>query len=136
MYNFRITLDRHKERYGYRLSNFPKDYCPTESPLNYSDDPDWGVKFRYKRLNGKKILLILFLMYWGYNARLKSVEKFDQQKRREQRAMQNDEIEEVYGKKVKFLLVDKEGEQVSEKQVIKEGTYVVFWYDAKMKNYL
>ena len=50
--------------------------------------------------------------------------------------MQNDEIEEVYGKKVKFLLVDKEGEQVSEKQVIKEGTYVVFWYDAKMKNYL
>jgi hypothetical protein len=41
MYTFTTTYDRHKGRYSYRSSNFPKTYLPNESVLNYCEDPDW-----------------------------------------------------------------------------------------------
>lgn len=49
--------------------------------------------------------------------------------------MQNTEIEDIYNKKVQFLLFDTNGKGFSEKD-IRQGDYYVFWYDAKMKNYL
>lgn len=69
------------------------------------------------------------------------MEAFDRQKRFEQRAMQNQEAEEVSGKKVKFTLLDKNDREYTEQDIISSrgvsrGNYVVFWYDAKMKNYL
>jgi hypothetical protein len=45
------------------------------------------------------------------------VEEFDREKRREQRAMQNLELEELLNKKVKFLFVDEQGEEFSEKKI-------------------
>ena len=41
MYNFAITYDRHKDRYGYRTTDFSGKYTVHESTLNYAYDPDW-----------------------------------------------------------------------------------------------
>ena len=55
--------------------------------------------------------------------------------------MQNQEAEEFSGKKVKFSLVDKSEREYTEQDITSRsgqsrGNYVIFWYDAKMKNYL
>ena len=41
MYTFKITYDRHKDRFTYREKNFPAEYNVNESSLNYALDPDW-----------------------------------------------------------------------------------------------
>lgn len=73
---------------------------------------------------------------------------FDRLKRKEQRAMQNKEAEEVYDKKARFVLFDHEGKQFNEESVLRESNaespststisgskYYVLWYDSKMRNY-
>lgn len=55
--------------------------------------------------------------------------------------MQNEEAEEVHGKKVRFTLMDQRGREFTEQDIGRRGgksaiNYVIFWYDAKMKNYL
>ena len=50
--------------------------------------------------------------------------------------MQNVEIEDVYNKRVRFVLFDNKDKEFTEKDIHKSQSYIVFWYDAKMKNYL
>lgn len=83
MYNFTITENRHKGRYGYRTSNFPDSYHPLESALNYKNDPDWTVKLAPVKFKGKRFLFILFSIYLGLRWRRNMVEEVDRQKRRE-----------------------------------------------------
>ena len=54
-------------------------------------------------------LLIGVLAFFMYHRRISNVQKYDSLHRQEQRAMQNREIEEVDGKKVRFVLFDQEG---------------------------
>lgn len=61
MYSFNITYDRHKERYGYRTSNFPSEYHPNESSLNYANDPDWILKMGVRRISLKKWMFIFII---------------------------------------------------------------------------
>lgn len=49
--------------------------------------------------------------------------------------MQNTEIDDIENKLVKFLLIDKEEKEFSQKNIGK-GEYLVLWYDSKMKNYI
>ena len=53
--------------------------------------------------------------------------------------MQNKEIEEVDGKKVRFVLFDQSGNQFNEESILKnknsQPQYYIIWYDKKMKNY-
>ena len=53
--------------------------------------------------------------------------------------MQNKEIEEVDGKKVRFVLFDQHGQQFNEESILKnknsQPQYYIIWYDKKMKNY-
>lgn len=137
MYTFSITYDRHKDRYTYRTQDFPADYGVNESALNYSMDPDWYYKLRVRRINLKRWILLFGLTYWWVKNRVVTVEEFDRIKRIEQRAMQNTEIEDLYNKKVTFILYDSNGKEFTENDLVKSGNeYYVFWYDAKMKNYL
>lgn len=50
--------------------------------------------------------------------------------------MQNNEIKEVFGKKVIYVLYDKNGNKITSDYNISENTYTIFWYDTKLKNYL
>ena len=38
MKTFKMTYNRHLGRYGHRQSNFPKEYLPHESSMNYGRD--------------------------------------------------------------------------------------------------
>ena len=71
--------------------------------------------------------------------RRNKVYRYDSYHRKEQRAMQNKEIEEVEGKKARFVLFDNRGEQFNEASVLNQSKtqpkYYVLWYDRKMKNY-
>ena len=95
MYTFAVTYDRHKNKYGYRTSNFPSAYSPNESSLNYAMDQDWVYKLQADRINLKKWFLGVTLFFIWLNHRIKKVELFDKLKRQEQRAMQNTEVEEL-----------------------------------------
>ena len=48
--------------------------------------------------------------------------------------MQNVEIEDVFNKNVNFVLYDQNGKKFDQTMI--KRSYIVFWYDAKMKNYL
>ncbi len=56
------------------------------------------------------VTLGVVLLLWA-RRREQMVNEFDKQKRMEQRNMQNDEIEEFYNKKVRFLLYDINGKE-------------------------
>lgn len=114
MYTFNITTDRFAGKYGYRTGNFPKSYSVHDLPIDYAYDPDWTVKIRYERLNLKKIILVVGLIYYFLSRRVYLVEQFDKRKRYEQRAMQNQEIADVYNKKVKFVLTALDNKDFSE----------------------
>ena len=62
---------------------------------------------------------------------MRRVEVFDSNKRKEQRAMQNKEVQEFYMKKVDYKFFDEQGEQFE--PIV--GTYQILWYDPKMKNF-
>ena len=49
--------------------------------------------------------------------------------------MQNTEIDDIFNKKVRFVLFDRNGKEFTQ-SLQEPGTYYVLWYDAKMKNYL
>lgn len=83
METFRCTFDRHKDLYGCRTQNFPSQYHPLESSLNYAQDPDWSVKFMYPRINLKKWIAILLFGYWLVQWKVKRVEEYDKLKRHE-----------------------------------------------------
>lgn len=87
MYNFNLTYDRHRGRYGFKTSDFPDSYDPHESALVYTNDPDWTVKLRLKRLNLKLYFFIGCIIYILFKRRIYYVNEFDKRKRREQRAM-------------------------------------------------
>ena len=63
MYNFSISYDRHKDRYVYRTQDFPAEYQVNESSLNYANDPDWVKKLAIKRVNFKKLLFGIIVIY-------------------------------------------------------------------------
>ncbi len=51
--------------------------------------------------------------------------------------MQNSEVEDLQNKKITFQLYNTEGKPFTETAIRSNGRdYFVFWYDAKMKNYL
>ena len=52
--------------------------------------------------------------------KVRQVESFDRLKRKEQRAMQNQEAEEVYDKKARFVLFYPNGEQFNEETILRE----------------
>jgi len=135
MFTFVHTYDRHLNQYPARTKDFPSSYEYYESPLNWGYDPDWSVKIQPLRINFKKIFAFFLLGAIYLRYRIKKVEAFDQRKRREQRAMQNKEVEEFQGRNVKFRLKDAHGNLFTEKD-IGQHEYVVLWYDAKLKNYL
>jgi len=83
MYNFSISYDRHKDRYVYRTHDFPSEYQVNESSLNYANDPDWVKKLAIKRVNFKKLILGLVVLYWWIQRRVAMVEEFDRLKRLE-----------------------------------------------------
>lgn len=84
----------------------------------------------------KLIMLVAFVLWYSARRRVERVEEFDRRKRREQRAMQNKEAEELQNRRVTYLLFDTDGEQYSEKDIKKQNKeYAVLWYDCKMKNY-
>ena len=64
MYTFPLTYDRHKGKYGFRTTNFPNVYYPDLSSLNYTQDPDWTVKMKPRRINFKRILLFMIIGYY------------------------------------------------------------------------
>jgi hypothetical protein len=66
--------------------------------------------------------------------RVAKVELFDKLKRKEQRAMQNVEIDDIENKKVRFYLKDQSGKEFNHSKISNE--YIVLWNDSKMKNYL
>lgn len=137
MYNFTITENRHKGRYGFRTENFPDSYYVYESTLNYKNDPDWTVKMKPKRFRGKRLLFILICAYLGLRWRRNMVEEVDRQKRREQRSMQNNDLEDYYLKEVRFVLYDKDNKEFNEGNLKNnQNEYTVFWFDAKMRNYI
>jgi len=53
--------------------------------------------------------------------------------------MQNKEVDEVYGKKVKFVLFTEDGSGEEDGQFTETSlsteSYYIFWHDSKMKNY-
>ena len=57
--------------------------------------------------------------------------------------MQNQEADDVYDKKARFVLFDTNGDQFNEDTIRGKGEssqylgakYYVFWYDSKMKTY-
>jgi len=132
-----------------RVRDFPEAYDLTESPLEYRNDPDGLTKLRSRRLNLKFIFLGLFVSYHLIQWRVRQVERFDRLKRKEQRAMQNTEAEEVYNKMARFTLFTPEGKQFNQDSIatnqgqakagasstISGSRYYVFWYDSKMRNY-
>ncbi|CDW82757.1 UNKNOWN [Stylonychia lemnae] len=136
IYDFTITYNRHKNKYGMRLKDFPESYGIYDSSMNYRYDPDYYYKFRPQRLRVRYLIAGFFMFIFICKARVRNVEEFDRQKRMEQRNMQNVEIDEVYGKYGKYTLYNQFDKPVNEKNFINKDSYVVFWYDAKMKNYL
>lgn len=74
-------------------------------------DPDWTVKISKPRLPLKRFLLMLTLLGLWVHFKAKSVMRFDHLKRKEQRAMQNKEVEEFKGKKVDFILFCPDGKE-------------------------
>ncbi len=51
--------------------------------------------------------------------------------------MQNQEVDDVYNKFARFVLRDRNDNDITEKNIVNQNNeYTVFWYDAKMKNYL
>jgi hypothetical protein len=87
MKTFKMTYNRHYGRYGFRDKNFPKEYNIHETALNYSNDPDWSVKYKQNRFNFKKLIFFTVFLFWFLHRRVAKVEEFDRLKRREQRAM-------------------------------------------------
>lgn len=81
MYTFKISFDRHKDRYLYREKDFPAEYSVNESTLNYAMDPDWTQKLAIKRLNLKKAFLFATLIFLWVRRRVAMVEEFDRLKR-------------------------------------------------------
>ena len=59
---------------------------------------------RYRRVNLKFYLIASALCVWLIKRRADAVDEFDRLKRYEQKAMQNTEVDEVFGKKVSFNL--------------------------------
>jgi hypothetical protein len=114
MHTFPITYDRHHDRYGHRMSNFPASYSVHESSLSYSMDPDWLHKFETARFSFKSLFAFLLLVYGYARYRVMKVEAFDKRKRQEQRAMQNQEVDEVYNKFARFVLKDRNGDEITE----------------------
>lgn len=57
-------------------------------------------------------------------------------KRKEQRAMQNTEIDDILNMKTKFYLQDQDGKEFSHESVLGKNQFTIFWFDPKMKNYL
>ena len=104
MKNFSVTYNRHKGKYDYRSTNFPDSIVWWQSPLDYSKDPDWTNKLVIQRINFKKLIVFSLLFVCMIKRRLYNVQEFDRAKRREQRAMQNEEVDEVHGKGVKLCL--------------------------------
>eukprot|EP00347_Sterkiella_histriomuscorum_P008809 403343668 len=135
MYTFTHTTDRHAEMYNFRTHNFPKSYEERDTTLEYVNDPDGSYKMNTQRFPIKGMLMLLLVVGVYLRKKEKLVEEFDRQKRFEQRAMQNTEIEEFFNKKVKFQLYDLSDNKFTEKD-LQQRVYTVFWYDAKMKNYL
>ena len=114
--------------------------------MNYAKDPDGLKKFRLRRVNFKLLLFGGLFFYWLVQWKCRQVEKFDRLKRKEQRAMQNQEAADVYNKKARFVLFTHEGKQFNESTLAEQqgvqgsstisgSKYYVFWYDSKMKNY-
>ena len=130
--NFAITYNRHKGLYGHKRSNFPESYSVWDSALVYVHDPAYSVKFRNRRLKLKRALLFLALIIIWVKLRVRSVEKFDHNKRMEQRAMQNKEIEEFAGKHVEYTLFKPNDK---DEFLRPPQAYQIIWYDSKMKNY-
>ena len=108
METFRCTFDRHKNLYGYRESNFPASYHPSESALNFAKDPDWSLKLEYPRLKLKRWIIAALVGFWLVQWKVKKVEEYDRLKRHEQRAMQNKEVDQFYNKNVSYVLFDQE----------------------------
>ena len=128
---FESTYDRHKDLYGYRYSDFPKSYHPSESALSYTHDQDWTVKFQKPRLKIKRMLILLALLGLWIDYKSKQVMKFDHLKRLEQRAMQNKEVVEFKDKKAEYIIFKPDGKEYEPEP----GSYQVLWFDSKMKNY-
>lgn len=114
MYTFTVTKDRHQGRYGFKTSNFPSEYSPYESEMNYIKDPDFVTKVQISRVPVKLLLFTGCLFVYMMYSRVKRVEEFDKLKRVEQRAMQNSEIEDLFNKKVQFILFDANGKEFTE----------------------
>jgi len=62
MKSFSLTYDRHKDKYGFRHSNFKESYNIGESPMEWAKDPDWSVKFVPQRINLKKWMFYAFVV--------------------------------------------------------------------------
>jgi len=74
--------------------------------LNYACDPEWKEKMIVQRVPIRRIILFFILGSWWLKRRVQKVEDFDHQKRKEQRAMQNNEIEDISGKYAAYVLFD------------------------------
>ena len=141
MKNFTITYNRHENKYGPRLRNFPSEYAGGSPYIDYWNDPDWTQKIQPRRMNFLFLFTGIGLLVYMVHRRLHKVATFDALKRREQRAMQNREAEDVEGKLVNFCVFEyskkKEYEKITRASLTQgRPQYVIFWYDAKMKNYL
>ena len=87
--DFKVTYNRHKDAYDFRVSNFPKEYHLNASPLDFRHDPDlvgndvYDSKFKLKRVNLKMWMIAGLLTYWLIGWKVKRVENFDRMKRKE-----------------------------------------------------
>ena len=66
----------------------------------------------------KAIIIGGVLFYQLCQWKVRQVERFDRLKRKEQRAMQNKEAEDVYDKKARFVLFRPDGEQFNEETIL------------------
>jgi hypothetical protein len=92
---FKITYNRHRNRYSYRSQDFPESYELWQTSLESACDPDWSEKIAPQRINLKKWILYAAVLYYMVRRRRNNVSEFERFKRNEQRAMQNEEAKEV-----------------------------------------
>ena len=133
---FTISYDRHKGLYGYRVRNFPAEYEENASMLDWLNDPYARDKFKEKKVNLKGFFAFLVVAFLVVRFREEQVSEYDRLKRFEQRAMQNKEADEAGGKRARFVLFDKDGNQFTEQSLASTPTsYTLIWIDQKLKNY-
>ena len=108
------------------------------------------MKLTAHRFNFKKFFIGLLVLKFLMHKRIEHVNYFDRLRRREQRAMNNKEVNEFYGKKVQFcmfllkkIITGEKGSETTSFEYLQftetsqqEETYTIFWYDPRQDNYI